>query len=50
MYISMPEDRDPNNPSIIKAFGLLSSYPVNENTIIPNTIPNGVVTENMKHM
>ena len=50
MYIRIPDENEPNNPSIIKALGLLSSYPVAENKIIPSTIPIGVVTANMKHM
>ncbi len=46
----MPEETEPNSPSMINALGLLSSYPVKENTIIPKTIPRGVVTENIKHI
>lgn len=50
MYIKIPEDNEPKSPSRINAFGLLSSYPVIENRIIPNMIPIGVVTENIKHI
>lgn len=50
MYIRIPDENEPNNPSMINALGLLSSYPVIENSTIPNTIPIGVVTENMKHI